>query len=162
MLYFGVWNESGGYAWGAELEADGNVVWSHSLGEVGNWGAYSDDQSRPQQTVFGQALIVSGSGIVTELGDSSGEEGSSAPIRVGSTVRVTSDGLYVRYEPGTSNTPIGEARPPGKLRVVGGPVVLPSTSDTGRPLLRNWWLVTGWDGSGSTGWSSSRFLQVSP
>lgn len=83
-------------------------------------------------------------------------------IYVGASVRVTTVQLNIRPGPGPDGTPMGKVRQGEHLRVVSGPVWVPTTSDDGQPMQRDWWQVTGWDASGSVGWCSSRYLDVAP
>lgn len=163
ILYFGTWNEGSGYTWGFSVSYNGQLVWDNTQGQKGVTGAYNDDKSRPMQTVYGQTLVLHPDGSTEELSANQGVDGSSIPIGLGDRVEVTALGLAVHSRPRIDRkTQIGVAQQGTRLQVVGGPVVLPTTSDSNEPMLRNWWLVTGWDSSGASGWCSARYLQVVP
>lgn len=160
VLYFGEWNENGGNAWDFSLKYNGTVVRDSHAGKMGEVGANNDDRSRQMQTIYGQSLFIRQDGTFALSGDNQGVDGSSIPIAVGDTVNVTTIGLAIHLQPRIDKErEIGVAKQGSALHVIGGPVVVPTTSDDDQPMLRNWWLVTGWDASGSSGWCSARYLQ---
>lgn len=72
-------------------------------------------------------------------------------IGVGSTVEVNYFNLNIRTQPSSDGQLITTVKQGARLRVVGGP-----TNVDGY----NWWQVTGWDGSGQTGWCSGKYLKM--
>lgn len=163
ILYLGAWNDGGGYTWGLSVQYSGETVWDNHAGKQGNDGANNDDRTKPHQTVFGQVLVLHANGTVSQSDNSVGTDSGSSRLSVGATARVTSLGLAVHSQPGIDKaTEIGVAKQGTTMHVIGGPVVLPTTSDSDQPMLRNWWLVTGWDSGGTAGWSSGRYLELVP
>ncbi len=65
-LQFKTYNATWGYAWGYAVRYNDKEVWKNEAGQAGFRGANDDDQSRPQQFVYDQTLILHSNGSVTE------------------------------------------------------------------------------------------------
>jgi hypothetical protein len=110
---------------------------------------------------------VSGASLRSEQTQTSSVAVKGPPVGpkqlyLGALVQVTALELNIRPNPGTDGTPIGRVKQGARLEIVSGPVWLPTTSDDGQPLERDWWQVVGWDAGGTLGWCSSRYLEVAP